>query len=525
MGTILRLWLVVIDFPDGGERKIGLFLGLLAVLMIAAGGFMATMGRRPERQGRSASSAVIVCLGEGLVDLICERPVDSLAEADSFAPHFGGALANVAVARAGPVPTPASRRDGRRRVGSWLAARLEREGVDLRFFELLAASRRRSPSPCSTTGAILSFRDLRRRGRRRGAVGGPAGGRGDRRGHRLVYSSTTLAVRRPSATWTWRARERRSSAGARVCFDPNIRPNRWGGDPGPAVEASRELVPDRSWFGRTAMRRWRSPGSTTRAAADELAAMGAELAAVTLAEEGAVIRGACEAEAPAAQVAIVSTWAPATRSWARWWPIALRDWDAARAGEALAPALDAAGRRARAGAPSTDQPATVAASASASRSASSGVLCRWGEMRSELPRTAAKQPASASAAGAAARPPPGADAQHVRGAPLGRERLEPHRAKALGERGVQVGERGGDPRRLPFQELLESSDRHRHQLEARSLAHIEAPRPGLIVVAVVDQPGETEPATQDPVLLQRPALAVLGGHIQIRERERSEQPR
>jgi sugar/nucleoside kinase (ribokinase family) len=44
---------------------------------------------------------VIVCLGEALVDLICERPVTSFAKADSFAPHFGGALANVAAGRAG----------------------------------------------------------------------------------------------------------------------------------------------------------------------------------------------------------------------------------------------------------------------------------------------------------------------------------------------------------------------------------------------------------------------------------------
>jgi sugar/nucleoside kinase (ribokinase family) len=40
---------------------------------------------------------VIVCLGEALVDLICERAVRSFADADSFKPHFGGALANVAV--------------------------------------------------------------------------------------------------------------------------------------------------------------------------------------------------------------------------------------------------------------------------------------------------------------------------------------------------------------------------------------------------------------------------------------------
>ena len=47
VATILMLWLVVIDFPDGGDRKIGLFLGLIAVLAIAAGGFMATQGDAP----------------------------------------------------------------------------------------------------------------------------------------------------------------------------------------------------------------------------------------------------------------------------------------------------------------------------------------------------------------------------------------------------------------------------------------------------------------------------------------------
>ena len=44
---------------------------------------------------------MIRCLGEALIDLICERPAASLAEADSFRPHFGGALANVAIACTG----------------------------------------------------------------------------------------------------------------------------------------------------------------------------------------------------------------------------------------------------------------------------------------------------------------------------------------------------------------------------------------------------------------------------------------
>ena len=41
-----------------------------------------------------------LCLGEALVDLVCERPVASIAEADAFVPRFGGAIANVAVTAA-----------------------------------------------------------------------------------------------------------------------------------------------------------------------------------------------------------------------------------------------------------------------------------------------------------------------------------------------------------------------------------------------------------------------------------------
>jgi hypothetical protein len=48
VGTVLMVWLVVFDFPEGGERKVGLFLSLLAVLAIAAGGFMAA-----EEEGRA----------------------------------------------------------------------------------------------------------------------------------------------------------------------------------------------------------------------------------------------------------------------------------------------------------------------------------------------------------------------------------------------------------------------------------------------------------------------------------------
>ena len=78
----------------------------------------------------------ILCVGEALVDLVCERPVASISEADAFVPRFGGAIANVAVtaarrgadvALAGGVGTDAW--------GAWLHERLEAEGVDLTWFD------------------------------------------------------------------------------------------------------------------------------------------------------------------------------------------------------------------------------------------------------------------------------------------------------------------------------------------------------------------------------------------------------
>src|SRR3712207_4018143 len=74
-------------------------------------------------------------LGEALVDLICEGPVASLPQADAFVPHFGGAVANVAVgaARQGANGELAGG-VGADAWGDWLRARLSDEGVGLSWF-------------------------------------------------------------------------------------------------------------------------------------------------------------------------------------------------------------------------------------------------------------------------------------------------------------------------------------------------------------------------------------------------------
>jgi fructokinase len=78
--------------------------------------------------------ARVLCLGEALVDLIGERP-------DAFVPHFGGAVANVAVlaARAGGSAALAGGA-GDDAWGQWLLDRLEHEGVDVSLFKLIEGS-------------------------------------------------------------------------------------------------------------------------------------------------------------------------------------------------------------------------------------------------------------------------------------------------------------------------------------------------------------------------------------------------
>src|SRR4051812_7455528 len=76
----------------------------------------------------------ILCVGEALVDLVCERPASSVGEADAFVPHVGGAGASAAVvaARRGANVALAGS-VGADPWGEWLVDRLNREGVDLEW--------------------------------------------------------------------------------------------------------------------------------------------------------------------------------------------------------------------------------------------------------------------------------------------------------------------------------------------------------------------------------------------------------
>jgi sugar/nucleoside kinase (ribokinase family) len=288
--------------------------------------------------------AVILCLGETLVDLISEKRVRSFDEVDCFRPYFGGALANVAVAarRTGAEAGLASG-VGDDDWGRWVRDRLVREGVDLRHFHLLEGE--------STPLALATFDATGEPTFRiygdavSAAVESVEDGlpEGVDTASALVYGSTTLATPGERRV-TLRARELSLQRGVRVCFDPNFRPARWGDDLGAAVRVSRELI-DGSYL----VRANRSEAAAVadradpREAAQRIVDMGATLAVVTLGEEGAVIRGACEAEAPAPTVEVVSTLGAGDAFLGTLLGgLSARGWDPSRAGEALGPALAAA---------------------------------------------------------------------------------------------------------------------------------------------------------------------------------------
>jgi sugar/nucleoside kinase (ribokinase family) len=258
---------------------------------------------------KSASGGPILCLGEAIVDLICEEELDSPAQARSFRAHFGGALANVAVAAAREGAAAALAGGvGDDDWGQWLRARLLTEGVDLRWFSLVPGLR-----------TPLAFATFDRSREPRFAIYGDgieaglhsvrdsleeAIGAADA----LVFGSNTLAGE-PERALTFEARRLATAQDLPVLFDPNIRPNRWR-DLAPGLELCREVC-DGAFVVRANLGEAREiaglgAGARAEDAAEALVALGARTAVVTLGPEGALARGEEEGEAAAPRVDVVS---------------------------------------------------------------------------------------------------------------------------------------------------------------------------------------------------------------------------
>lgn len=246
-----------------------------------------------------------LCLGEAIVDLVCEQPVDDLAQADGFRPHFGGAVANVAVAaaeRGAPVALAGATADDT--WAAWLRARLERAGVGLECFEpvggrhtpvaFVTADSAGEPSyriyaggPRATLAAVTE--------RLPAAIDGADA---------LFFSSNTLADD-AERELTMAARARALELGRPVVFDPNLRLHRWGGVEA-AVQRANACVPDALLVRANRAEAELMTGEPDpRRAADALVGAGAHTAIVTSGGEGAVLRGEVSAEVPACTTARV----------------------------------------------------------------------------------------------------------------------------------------------------------------------------------------------------------------------------
>jgi sugar/nucleoside kinase (ribokinase family) len=287
----------------------------------------------------------VVCLGESLVDLVCEGEVASLRDAGEFRPHLGGALANVAVAivRAG-APASLVSGAGDDPWGTWLREALTGQGVDMAPFAIVDGG----PTPVAfVTFPFGGEPQFQVYGEGIAAAMGAAGGHLDgaiARGSALAFGSNTLVTDADRAL-TRRARDAALAAGMPVLFDPNLRPTRWR-DLGDALERCREMMRD-AFLVRVNEEEARllTGEREPAAAAERICELGAALGVVSLGADGALVRGAARAHAPGVAVEVVSTLGAGDAFFGTLAAEMGRlGWDAARAGEALPAAVEASAR-------------------------------------------------------------------------------------------------------------------------------------------------------------------------------------
>ncbi len=248
-----------------------------------------------------------LCLGEALVDLICERPIEDLAQADSFSPHLGGVVANVAVAAARcGAPVALAGGAGDDSWGRWLLDRLREEGVDVSRFALIDGSR--TPLAVASVDAdgeptyevygqplptVVA------------AVGDDVAGAVVESAALFVSSNTLVGAQERSVTM--RAVQAARATARPVIVDPNIRLHRWG-SPASAADAVNACVP-----GALLVRANEEEAALMTGEADPdraaaaLVQAGARTAVITLGREGAILRGEARADVPGVRADVIST--------------------------------------------------------------------------------------------------------------------------------------------------------------------------------------------------------------------------
>jgi sugar/nucleoside kinase (ribokinase family) len=264
-------------------------------------------GTSPDPESGPPPGAATVCLGEVLVELICERPLEDVTQGQAFVPHFGGSVANVAViaARHGAHVALAGGA-GDDPWGRWLRDRLEREGVELSLFELVPGV----PTPVAIVAVSPAGEPTRQicgesiatvvhalADRLEESIAASAG---------LYFSSNTLAGPEEREV-TMRARERALSLGRPVVFDPDLRLERWR-TRAEAAATVNACVPGALLVRASAAEAALMTGEDDpERAALALLKAGARMVVVTLGAEGAILRGELTLDVDGRRANVLST--------------------------------------------------------------------------------------------------------------------------------------------------------------------------------------------------------------------------
>jgi fructokinase len=231
-----------------------------------------------------------LCLGEAMVDLICERAGVSFAAADRFSPHPGGVTANTAVfaARAGARVAIAGAVGGDA-WGRWLRRRLVAEDVDVALLQmrrgeatqlaLVAVDGDGEPEYRLYPGATEPLAGITRELLDETLA----------RSGALLITSNTLSE--PTERGLTRyARSRALARGAHVILDCNLRLHRWASERD-AVAAVLECVPAAALVRANAAEATALTGQRDAdRAAEVLLQMGAGLVVLTLGADGVIVR-------------------------------------------------------------------------------------------------------------------------------------------------------------------------------------------------------------------------------------------
>jgi fructokinase len=281
-------------------------------------------------------SRPILCLGEAIVDLICERNLGPGESPESLVAHHGGALPNVAAATARRgVPSALIGGVGSDHWGEWLIGGLAAEGVATDWIAVLKGTRTPMAIALFDASGEPSFQIY-------GEHIGPTMAASDAfvdiaidRGQALVVGANTM-VGETEREVTRRAVALAGKAGIPVLMDPNHRPTRWQ-DQRTAVASTLELVASTTVLKCNREEATLLTGEPSSLdAARALVGLGPELVVVTDRGNEIVTAGATEARWTPQQVEVLS---PLGAGDAFMGSLAAGlselGWDLSRAGEAL----------------------------------------------------------------------------------------------------------------------------------------------------------------------------------------------